>query len=284
MPVRPVAPPVRDPGELAEELAAAPPGEIPRLLAAARFDPPELLERMRAEASHHYHSDAARARGIAERACIAADVTGDLTAVGWSRRALAESRLFSGKMREAEEAYAVAARAWREAGATALLGQLLVGRIHVLALLGRMEAVERSAREARRHLEAAGDGAYLAKLAMNLGNLHFQRDEHAEALAEYERAAEAFARIGVRDEAVVGLEVNRAVALTQLDRDEDALDLFRRLERECERQGFDLLRAQVRMNAAYVHFLRADFDPALRDLAAATDYFRRTSHPAFLAS
>jgi tetratricopeptide (TPR) repeat protein len=243
-----------------------------------------LLEAVRNEAARHYGSDAAEARRIAARAVVLAVRTGDLLALGWAHRAVAESLLFSGRMREAEAAYAKAAEAWKKAGAGALLGQLLVGRIHVLSLLGRMGQVETTARKARQRLEAAGDSAYLAKLAMNLGNLHFQRDEYAGALAEYDRARKLFACLGVRDQTVLGLEVNRAVALTQLDRDTEAMDLFHRLERDCGRRKLDLLQAQVRMNAAAVHSLRGDFDLALGELGRATDYFRETGHPVFLAS
>lgn len=258
--------------------------ELQGWLAESSLEPGRLLEAVRNEAARHYGSNASEARRIAARAVAIALRTGDQLATGWAHRAVAESMLFSGRMREAEAAYAKAADVWKRAGASALLGQLLVGRIHVLSLLGRMDQVEAVAREARRRLEAADDGAYLAKLAMNLGNLRFQRDDYAGALAEYDRAQDLFARLGVRDPAVLGLEVNRAVALTQLDRDADAMELFRRLDGDCGRRKLDLLRAQVRMNAAAVHSLRGDFDLALGELRRATDYFRETGHPAFLAS
>ncbi len=247
-------------------------------------DPGALLAAFRDEASRYYHADAAQARRIAARAVEVAQLLGDPHALGWAERTMAEALLFSGRMREADRAYARAADAWKRSKASALLGQLEVGHIHVLALLGRMQDVTRVARRARKLLEAAGDRVYLAKLAMNLGNIHFQRDEYAAASAEYERARGLFRRLGVHDQTVVALEVNRAVALTQLDRDEEALALFRRLDRACARRGFELLRAQVWMNAGYVHMLRGDFDLALADIQRAADYFARTEHPAFLGT
>lgn len=276
--------PTRDPVKAAHEVLVLPDTALQGWLATSSLEPGRLLEAVRNEAARHYGSNAAEARRIAARAIAVAVRTGDPLALGWAHRAEAESQLFSGRMREAENAYARAAEAWNDAGAGALLGQLLVGRIHVLALLGRMDDVESTAQEARHRLEAADDHAYLAKLAMNLGNLHFQRDEYSAALAEYERARDLFARLGLRDPAVVGLEVNRAVALTQLDRDTEALELFRRLDRDCGHRRLDLLQAQVRMNQAAVHSLRGDFDLALGDLGHATAYFRETNHPAFLAS
>lgn len=275
-------------GRLARDLIALPPGQRAARIAALRERPAAesggLLVALRKEASGYYHADAAEARRIAAIALEVAETGGGPLARGWAERTLAEALLFSGRMRAAEAAYGKAARAWRAARADGLLGQLLVGRIHVLTMLGRMADVARTAREAERLLTRAGDRAYLAKLAMNLGSIHFQRDEHALALTHYLRAAEIFARLGIRDEAVIGLEVNRAVVLAHLDRDSEALGLFGRLESECARRGYDLLGAQVKMNTAFVHALRGDFDLALALLARATGYFRETTHPAFLGN
>lgn len=242
------------------------------------------VEGLRTEASRFYQTDAAAARRIGRRAVELGDLLDDPLARGWGHRTMAEAYLFSGRMREAESSYSRAAAAWKRGGASALLGQLLVGRIHVLSLLGRHGKAAACARIARELLEAAGDRAYLAKLAMNRGNTSFQRDEYEPALAEYERAIELFRMLELRDESVIALEMNRAVVLTQLDRHQEALTLFAQLEEECEAAGLDVLKAQIVMNAAYVHLLRADFDQALRALARATSYFRETDHPAFLAS
>jgi len=249
--------------------------------------PARWVEAMRGIASSHYSTNAAEARRIARRALELAQLIACPVAIGWGYRATAEASLFSGRMKEAEEAYAKAASVLRRSQsgpANALLGQLLVGRIHVLSLLGRHSDAARTATEARKLLEASGDQGYLAKLAGNLGNTYFQRDEHLPALREYERAAEIFAQLGARDQSVLGLETNRAVALMELDRHEEAVALFQRIEDECGDLGFDLLRAQVRMNTGYLQSLRAEFDRALSSLAKATAYFRDTSHPAFLAS
>jgi tetratricopeptide (TPR) repeat protein len=241
------------------------------------------VEALRQEAALFYHTDASAARKIAARALELAELLGDPLSLGWGHRAVAESLLFSGRMREADAAYSRAIEAWRRAKAPGLLGQLLVGSIHVLSLLGRHRDVDRATIEARRNLERAGDHVYLAKLAMNLGSSHFQHDRYGPALEEIERAAAIFRKLRIRDETVLGLEINRGVALSQLDRDEEALVLFERLDRETGRRGHEVLQAQVRMNAAYVHAQRADFGVALARLSDATTYFHQTEHPAFEA-
>lgn len=239
---------------------------------------------MREVASAHYSSDAQKARRIGRRAVEWGRAVDHPVALAWGLRTVAEANVVSGRIREAAESYALAVRALTRSRAPQLLGQLLVGRIHVLSLLGRHREAERTAQRARILLESVGDRAYLAKLAMNRGNAFFQRDQHAKALEDWNRAAALFRELGQRDEAVLGLETNRAVALTQLDRHDEAVALFRDLEEECEGRHSELLLAQVRMNAAYVHSLRGEFDLALRLLADATAYFRATRHPAFLAS
>ena len=250
-------------------------------------DPSEAVAMVRAlheEARRYYNTNAAESRALADRAVQIAQLSSDPACLGWASRAQAESLLYSGRMLEAEQAYTRATDASRKSGDRALLGQLLVGRIHVLSLLGRYKECESYAKEARRLLEEEGDDVYLAKLSVSLGNLHFQRDAYARALVEYDRASSLFGKQNLRDATVLGLETNRAVALTQLDRDEEALELFERLERESGQDGFDLLQAQIRMNAAYVFSQRAQFDRALEWIPLATSYFRETDHPAFLAS
>jgi len=275
----------RDPASVARDLVSLSDAQLELCLAEGlAIAPGVLLGALRQEASQHYQADAAQARRIAERALAIARALGDPLGLGWAQRTMAEALLFSGRVAQADVAYAAADQAWREAGADALRGQLLVARTHVLALLGRMDDVAPTAREAAALLESAGDRVYLAKLAMNLGSIHFQRDRYADALAAYEQAHDLFRELRVRDETAVGLDVNRAVALTQLDRADEALALFARLERDCARRGFELLLAQVRMNAGYVHALRGDFDTALKQLGAATTYFRSTEHPAFLGN
>jgi len=243
-----------------------------------------LVQKLRDEAGTYYNTDAAEARCIAERAIELAELIGEPRALGWGLRTMAEALLYSGRMRDAEEFYDRATQAWRREKAHEALGQLLVGRIHVLSLLGHHDRIPAMAKEARGYLTAANDEVYLAKLAVSLGNAHFQRDAYGPALEEYDNALEIFQRMSVRDELVLSLGINRAVGLTHLHRDQEGLSLYEQLEAEAGEDGFELLQAQIRMNAAHVQAQRAEFEGALRRLPQATNYFRQTNHPAFLAS
>ena len=259
--------------ELARVVADGLPGE-----------PWHWVRDLRDEALPFYSTDAAEARKIGRRAVELAELIAEPRALGWGHRILAEALLFSGRMKESEESYSRATAAWRKSKDKVSLGQLLVGRVHVATLLGLHEKVEDLAREARSLLEEVGDDVYLAKLGINLGNARFQRDRYNEALDEYDKSLAILDRISERDETVLSVEINRAVVLGHVDRDEEALELYQGLEAECESRRLELLLAQVRMNAADVHCLRSEFDRALLRLSQATDYFRRTDHPAFLGA
>lgn len=242
------------------------------------------IKKLRDDALAYYHADARRAEAIARSAIELAAETDDPRARGWGHRALAESCLFAGRMRESDRAYRDASDAFLEAGDEATLGQLLVGHVHVLSYLGDHEAAVATAERARRLLRRAGDDVYLAKLSMNLGSVHAHRERPRDALREYDRAARILRRRGPADDTLLGLEMNRGVALTQLDRHQDALSAFGRIIDAGTADDHPLLSAQARMNAAYVHGLRAEIDLALEAHAIAGNAFREHGHPKLLGS
>ena len=262
-------------------LRRIPRAELVRMLAENPVpDPWRFVQELREAAVPFYSTDAAEARAIAARAVELAEILRDDRSRGWGYRALAEALAYSGRIRESEDAYQKATAALRRAQDGPTLGQLLVGRIQVLALLGRHDAVRRLAAEARHHLQEANDDPYLARLSVSLGNVHFQHDDYDGALTEFDRA---LALLPVRDELAISLGLNRAFALVNLGREEEGIEIYEQLETEC-RDRFGLLEAQIQMNAAHVHVQRGEFDRALARLAPAARYFRHTGHPTFLAT
>jgi len=188
-------------------------------------------------------------------------------------RARAESSLFSGLYPQSREAYDQAVAHARQAGDGALEGQILVGFLHVLSLLGAAAEAETLGKRAERLLERAGDAIYLSKLHASRGNVFYQQDRHAEAYAAYRKAERAFARLGLKDASWASLMINQAIACTNLSRIGAARKIFQHVQDHCDREGLRVLSANARYNRSFLEALRGDFRLALRLLEEAAPVF-----------
>jgi hypothetical protein len=94
-------------------------------------------------------------------------------------RCRAESCLFLGRVQEAHRLYGQAAGQADRTDDPELLGQILVGMVGVLGVMGNTNASHPVARRAQRLLERAGDDVYLGKLFMNLGNAAYNGEHYA---------------------------------------------------------------------------------------------------------
>lgn len=192
-------------------------------------------------------------------------------AIAW--RGYAEGCLFTGRLKDARGAYERATVEAKESGNAALLGQILVGQIGTMTLMGETRETARLARRAEGLLRRAKDLPYLAKLHMNLGSAHYHAERYRDAEIEYGKAALAFEKAGNRDATWVGLRLNQGTASTHLHKIDEARRLFLEVESHAQRLGLERLGAQARYNRSSVEALRGDFRSSLSLLESAETIF-----------
>jgi len=237
----------------------------------------EVARLVRDRAAAFLVTDPSRARGLA-RALFAAAERAPQTAVearahAW--RARAEADMYSGRLPAARASYERATQHAERSRARQLLGEILVGRVHLLSLLGEGAEATRLAGKAERIFQRTGDRHYLAKLYINRGNVHYQRDEYAQAEREYAKAVRQFEHLKLRDPSWAILLMNRAIACANLSRVDEAYALFLQCERECGRLGLQNVGAQASFNRASLAALRGDFRAALALLESAGATFEQ---------
>ena len=196
-------------------------------------------------------------------------------------RCLAESRLYLGRLRASADAYDRACQHASELKHRGLLGSILVGRVHVLSALGRDKEAARSAKEAEEILVRTGATDDLAKLFVNRGNSHYQRERLAEAWSSYERAAEL---LDPGSATWVALQMNRGIVATNLGQITAAREVLVDAATWAEELELHSLLGRVQFNLSYLDRFRGDYQKALSRLRDARERLARDDVKDMIAS
>jgi CHAT domain-containing protein/tetratricopeptide (TPR) repeat protein len=233
-----------------------------RPLATAAF-----VERLGEEVIRRFRVDLDEAMALADAAeAIAREVGG---AEPRARAARAKGNVLFGRddHRAAVARLEEAARLFEEAGQPTEVARTFSTTIQPLILLGEYARAEEAAARAREIFTREGDALRLARLEINVGNIHHRQDRFTEALACYERAYERLVPMKNVEGVAVALG-NMAMVLITLNDFARAMETHRRARAYCEEHGLPRLVALADYNIAYLYFFRGQYGEAIEALKA----------------
>jgi len=170
---------------------------------------------------------------------------------------------FLAENESAVRCYERAAELFKAAGKPLEAARTAIGQMFTLMQLGKFDQSQLLAQSARSVFVEQGDVLSLAKIDMNLGNLHYQQGKYAQALEDYRQATEAFLSLG---EALYGAmnQINQASALTMLDDFLQAEQLHEQARPVFEEAGLRTAAASVDHDLALLQYARGNYAEAFR--------------------
>lgn len=151
------------------------------------------------------------------------------------------------------------------------IGQVHLSRVQALARLGRMPEAEEAGRAAFAQLSAAGGAAIAGKAAANLGIVLRMQGRAAESLEWCNLAAERLTDPG----SLGAVQSNRAEALLDLDRFDEAQAAFERARELLAGAGMDHAAAIAEGNLADLHSRAGRVETAVALFESARGRFER---------
>jgi CHAT domain-containing protein/tetratricopeptide (TPR) repeat protein len=197
------------------------------------------------------------------------------SAEGRALRARANVLWFQGQPRVAVEYFDRAVSAFRRSDNSEEVGRTLSSSIPSLALTGNYERAHSVAAEARAIFHQQNDSARLARLELNVGNIHHRQDRLADALSCYAHAYGLLLRYEDHEGTGAALH-NMAVCFIGLDDFGRALAAYERLHSFCVVHKMPLLAVQADYNIAYLHYMRGDYQRALDGLLVVREACRKS--------
>ncbi|MCG2784230.1 MAG: soluble NSF attachment family protein, partial [Anaerolineae bacterium] len=179
---------------------------------------------------------------------------------------------FLAENESAVRCYERAAELFNAAGKPLEAARTAIGQMFTLMQLGQFEQSQKLAQSARLVFIEQGDVLSLAKVDMNLGNLHYQQGKYAQALEDYKQATEAFESLG---ETLYGAmnQINQATALTMLDDFLAAEHLHEQARPVFEEADLRTAAASVDYDLALLQYARGNYAESFRTFERARAIF-----------
>ena len=229
---------------------------------------PRVIEELAEAVRHAVRVDVERALRLAEGAVMIANELQHPESIGRSLRAKANALWFKNDLRSAVDLFSKAVTFFETAGREDEVGRTLSGSLQPLALLGEYDLAFKAADRSREIFVRLNENQRLARLEINVANIHHRHDRFSEALACYRSAYDRL--LPYKDAEGLGVALhNISVCLIMLNDFQEALESSTQAREICLRNGMPLLARQAEYNVAYLFFLRGDYNEALVRLRTA---------------
>ena len=236
-----------------------------------------FVSRLADEVLRRVRTDAPAALALARTSVGIAEKLEDDRARAVSARSLGNALYANEDYREAVSSYARAGQLFDALGEPLETARTLSTSIQSHILLGDYDAALGAAEKARAIFEQLGERQRIARLDINVGNIHHRQDRFREALALYERAYRELMTFPEKDaaavEGVAAALSNIAGCLIMLNEYPRALSFYREARAVCEAEGMTRLVAQADYNIAYMYFLRGEYSESVEMLNVARQLF-----------
>lgn len=260
--------------EFLEALIAAPDPEARHFLLAenAGFLQIDLVSSLKQRADQLEQDDARLALAIGQ---IAEEIAEQLTMdeahalASWIQ---ANAYDFLAENESAVRCYQRAAEFFNAAGKPLEASRTVIGQMFTLMQMGEFDASQLLAAAARKVFVEHQDVLSLAKIDMNLGNLHYQQGKYTQALAGYKQATESFDSLGETLYAAMN-KINQATALTMLDDFLAAEELHQQAGPVFEESDLRTAAASVEYDLALLQYARGNYAEAFRTFERARAAF-----------
>lgn len=251
--------------EFIQSLASMPESQAQKTLMDAN---PEFLQlttihAIKEQADHLERDDARQALSLGLAAEEIAERISNNEARALAQWIQANAYDFLAELEPALSCYERASALFRADGQILQAARTSIGQIFTLMKLGKFQQAQTLAESVRAVFIEHKDTLSLAKIAMNLGNIHYQQGQYAQALVSYKQATDAFQSLG---EALYGAmnQINQATALTMLDDFLKAEQLHEQAKPVFESADLRTLAASVDHDLAIIQYARGNFAEAFR--------------------
>lgn len=265
------------PDDLVEQLLASPDADSRQRLLTHNVSSlnNQVAVLLKERADQYLRADLAHSQEMVDLLKEISELTGSVSvrALGY----LAEANLRGigmGDYQQALNLYDQAAAIYYSEGLPMEQAKSQVGKVGVLAFLGRYDEAFKLGNWASQVLEDYQAWRPLATLIMNLAIMHARRGEDSRALLLFERAGEIYWKLGeANDPGWLWVQLNRAYVLRNLGCFEESIQASQTAREGLIRIGQEISAVRAQQMLALTYFVQGKYNLALENLDQAREAY-----------